>query len=712
MWFLCVFFHRLLDYRRPEVESLAELFGAFEPMKDGSPVRPRSLEWNLPQNHHIDSPFHFVNLPSEDVARNIARRRGTQPGRGSCLGRFLIKESYLGRIGWRTQIPSAESKGKEIGREEFDKDNELQSHFQESVAMENDKDWSKIEAKVESSTTSSKNCIFKEGDRVEYVGTMHSSGLPFTAQRGLYYGFGGKVILTFEDNRSSKIGVRFDKQIVEGNDLGGICEGFCTADLLHLDCFGLDDSARIAINELVEVVIEEAEKKGGGNSQARKTRVLFYSFHRDDIPAESVMHKFLLLRNSRCFLFTGMLVKGIYELWGEGTTDDDLEKAIKGFPDERKLPYLKPESSFRIIVDNFGKVISFQEQNERIRGLSYIPFKGRVDLRNPDHKFWLMEIDDYGENNGLPPVVERRIFFGREVGAADRKLLPTYQLKSRKYIGPTAMDAEIAFLMANQGLARPGKLIYDPFVGTGSILVAAAHFGAMTMGADIDIRVVRDGRGPDCNVWSNFEQYGLPKPLSLMRSDNNLPPWRSGLKEVFDAIICDPPYGVRAGGRKSGGRKLLKGTVDPYTVPEEKRFDHIPSTAAYSLAECVNDLLELAARMLVMGGRLVFFFPVLREDVVTVAQFPEHPCFTLIASCEQILSLRYSRYLLTMVKTGHYTEEISELARKKHSDFRENHLKWMEEGNLHSAVFSSSDSQTTKALFDRDSKPKYRGKYV
>ncbi|PKU67761.1 tRNA (guanine10-N2)-methyltransferase [Dendrobium catenatum] len=116
--------------------------------------------------------------------------------------------------------------------------------------------------------------------------------------------------------------------------------------------------------------------------------------------------------------------------------------------------------------------------------------------------------------------------------------------------------------------------------------------------------------------------------------------------------------------------------------------------------------------MLVMGGRLVFFFPVLREDVVTVAQFPEHPCFTLIASCEQILSLRYSRYLLTMVKTGHYTEEISELARKKHLDFRENHLKWMEEGNLHSAVFSSSDAQNTKSLFDRDSKPKYRGKYV
>ena len=40
---------------------------------------------------------------------------------------------------------------------------------------------------------------------------------------------------------------------------------------------------------------------------------------------------------------------------------------------------------------------------------------------------------------------------------------------------------------------RRGHLVYDPFVGTGSILVAASHFGAHTFGADIDIRVVRDG---------------------------------------------------------------------------------------------------------------------------------------------------------------------------------------------------------------------------
>lgn len=187
------------------------------------------------------------------------------------------------------------------------------------------------------------------------------------------------------------------------------------------------------------------------------------------------------------------------------------------------------------------------------------------------------------------------------------------------------------------------------------------------------------------------------------------------LCKVFDAIICDPPYGVRAGGRKSGGRKLLKGVIGPYTVPDEKRFDHIPSTAPYSLAECMHDLLDLAAKMLVMGGRLVFFYPVVREEGCADAQFPEHPCFTLVASCEQILSLRYSRHLLTMVKTRSYTEDIAESARQKHLEFRENHLKWLEDGNLHSAVFSPADSLSTlsgQPKFDRDSKPKYRGKYI
>lgn len=48
---------------------------------------------------------------------------------------------------------------------------------------------------------------------------------------------------------------------------------------------------------------------------------------------------------------------------------------------------------------------------------------------------------------------------------------------------------------------RRSSIVYDPFVGTGSILVAAAHLGAITLGADIDIRVLRDGKqDPSGNV--------------------------------------------------------------------------------------------------------------------------------------------------------------------------------------------------------------------
>lgn len=58
---------------------------------------------------------------------------------------------------------------------------------------------------------------------------------PPSFPRGPSYGYKGKVVLPFEENGSSKIGVRFDKQIPDGNDLGGLCEEdhgfFCACEL-------------------------------------------------------------------------------------------------------------------------------------------------------------------------------------------------------------------------------------------------------------------------------------------------------------------------------------------------------------------------------------------------------------------------------------------------------------------------------------------------
>lgn len=71
------------------------------------------------------------------------------------------------------------------------------------------------------------------------------------------------------------------------------------------------------------------------------------------------------------------------------------------------------------------------------------------------------------------------------------------------------------------------------------------------------------------------------------------------LQEVFDAIICDPPYGVRAGGKKSVAKEHKVKCSET----------HIPSTDPYSFEECLKDLLHLAAKHLKLGARLVFFLP-------------------------------------------------------------------------------------------------------
>ncbi|KAK6924689.1 ATPase, AAA-type, core, partial [Dillenia turbinata] len=135
-----------------------------------------------------------------------------------------------------------------------------------------------------SSSATSKNQMFKRGDRVRYINA--ASGLYSTASpsRGPTFGARGKVVLRFEDNPSSKIGVRFDKPIAEGVDLGGACEPghgfFCHVHDLRVDPLGVEDLDKLLINTLFEVVFSEsrnapfilfmkdAEKSIVGNSES------------------------------------------------------------------------------------------------------------------------------------------------------------------------------------------------------------------------------------------------------------------------------------------------------------------------------------------------------------------------------------------------------------------------------------------------------------
>ncbi|KAL8244014.1 hypothetical protein R6Q59_010272 [Mikania micrantha] len=106
----------------------------------------------------------------------------------------------------------------------------------------------------------SKSPAFKLGDRVKFVGGGTSS----SSSRGPTSGARGRVLLPFEDNSISKIGVKFDKAVSDGVDLGGLCDGgygyFCSANEIHLDSTGVQDLDKLLISLLFEVVSSESRK--------------------------------------------------------------------------------------------------------------------------------------------------------------------------------------------------------------------------------------------------------------------------------------------------------------------------------------------------------------------------------------------------------------------------------------------------------------------
>ena len=80
----------------------------------------------------------------------------------------------------------------------------------------------------------------------------------------------------------------------------------------------------------------------------------------------------------------GLLLKGMYEVWGEGCNDGELKASVESYPEELKMPYLAEDTTFKIVVDRFGKVLTFAEQNDRIQSVSYLPFLVHESFLNMD----------------------------------------------------------------------------------------------------------------------------------------------------------------------------------------------------------------------------------------------------------------------------------------------------------------------------------------
>ncbi|KAJ3365668.1 hypothetical protein GGF31_008473 [Allomyces arbusculus] len=370
-----------------------------------------------------------------------------------------------------------------------------------------------------------------------------------------------------------------------------------------------------------------------------------------------------------------ILVKAIYALWEESSSYEALFDQIRRKP-ERNALYMT--CSFKFVVETFNNSRALDYKVAVINRFAFMAFTGPIDLKNPDVTFGVLEDYDYKSD------VPRHLYFGIQLGFGNRAAIDKFSLKKRTYLGTTSMDPQLSLIMGNLGLVRPGTLVYDPFVGTGSFLVTMAHFGAVTMGSDIDGRQIRGtGKGNarrgakpgSASVWSNVEQYGLQdRVVDCLVYDMAHHPLRAG--ELFDAIITDPPYGVRAGAKKigadpkraewvkrpNGSIALAATTTEPPAAEQAPRqlvsakhpHGRYPQTVPYDLDAVMADLTDFAGRHLRVGGRIAYWLPTVKAEYAD-EDIPTHPALTLVANCEQPFG-QWSRRLVTLEKTRTWVE--------------------------------------------------------
>ena len=337
-------------------------------------------------------------------------------------------------------------------------------------------------------------------------------------------------------------------------------------------------------------------------------------------------------------------------LWAEGNSYQDFHSNLKAFPYNEQARWLSEDVSFKVHVESFNRKTSVEERLEKIESLSYIPLQGPVSLKRPQVVFSYFEFHGFDHNN--LPEEPLKIMFGRQVGEGQREKINKLAIKNRKFIGNITMDPQLSLLMANPCKVEVGRVVLDPFVGTGSLLIAAAEFGGLVLGADIDYltlhartrpsRVGQKVRAKDESMLANFEQYGLTSQyLGVIAGDASQSPWRE--QAWLDCVITDPPYGIREGTTRVGTSK----DYSNQTIPDEYLDKHIPEKVAYTLHQLLTDLLNFSASSLRVGGRLVYWLPVIRQ-AYQPDRVPSHPGLKLVADCEQVLSSHTSRRLLVM----------------------------------------------------------------
>jgi tRNA (guanine10-N2)-dimethyltransferase len=185
--------------------------------------------------------------------------------------------------------------------------------------------------------------------------------------------------------------------------------------------------------------------------------------------------------------------------------------------------WLQPNARFGVKVTRLQrevKAVDIDTLQAKIGSKIWSAMKGKVEVELTSPDIWFL-----GVING------NRFFFGPFLAARDRKGFFQRRSPLRPFFVPSAIHPKIARVMVNLSRAAAGGVFFDPFCGTGGLLLEAAGIGCIPIGVDIDVNILS-------GCIQNLSHYKTVFNGTL--SDARNPPMCS---DVVDIIATDPPYG-------------------------------------------------------------------------------------------------------------------------------------------------------------------------
>lgn len=177
--------------------------------------------------------------------------------------------------------------------------------------------------------------------------------------------------------------------------------------------------------------------------------------------------------------------------------------------------------------------INTEMMEKRLGGVFYR--KGfHADLKTPGTQFRVL-------------LTEGKSVFGVVLRSINRSRFESRKPHYKPFFYPGVLMPRIALALVN--LSKPEKYLYDPFCGTGGILVEAGLIDLRVMGGDVQRKLLLGAK-------MNLDYYDTD--YSLMYQDA----CRMALRdESVDAVVTDPPYGRSAAIRAESLENLLSGSL-------------------------------------------------------------------------------------------------------------------------------------------------------